>query len=48
MPKVFEMGFEANLKAEAEREDGRVKAKLGHILGRNSDEMDIGGNETTL
>ena len=29
-----------DLKAEAERGDGRVKVKLGHILGRNSDEMD--------
>ena len=37
-----------DLKAEAEMEDGRVKEKLGHVLGRNSDEMDSGGNETTL
>ena len=37
-----------DLKAEAEREDGRVKAKLGHVLGRDSDEMESGGNEITL
>ena len=37
-----------DLKAEAERQDGRVKARLGHVLGRDSDEMDSGGNETTL
>ena len=37
-----------DLKAEAEREDGRVKAKLGHVLGIDSDNMDIGGIETTL
>ena len=36
-----------DLKAEAERDDGRVKEKLGHVLGRNSDEMDSSGNETT-
>ena len=37
-----------DLKAEAEREDGMVKAKLGHVLGRDSDEMESGGNEITL
>ena len=37
-----------DLKAEAEKEDGRVKAKLGYVLGRDSDEMDSGGNETAL
>jgi len=36
-----------DMKAEAEREDGSVKVKLGHVLGRDSDEMDCGGNETT-
>ncbi|KAF8798995.1 hypothetical protein BYT27DRAFT_7177307 [Phlegmacium glaucopus] len=33
-----------DLKAEAEREDGRVKMKLGQVLGRDSDQM---GNEPT-
>ena len=37
-----------DLKAEAKREDGRVKVKLGHVLGRESDEMDSSGNETTV
>jgi DNA mismatch repair protein MSH5 len=36
-----------DLKDEAEREDGRVKVKLGHVLGRVSNEMDSAGNETT-
>jgi len=36
-----------DLKAEAEKEDGRVKMKLGDVLGRDPDEMGTGGDETT-
>ena len=45
--KVCRRFLRWDLKAEAEREDGRVKEKLGHVLGRDSDEMDSGVNETT-
>jgi DNA mismatch repair protein MSH5 len=31
-----------DLKAEAEMEDNKVNMKLGHVLGRASDQMDSG------
>lgn len=34
-----------DLKAEAEREDGRVKAKLGEVLGKESDGLGNGGDD---
>lgn len=46
--KVCRRFLRWDMKAEAEREDGWVKVKLGHVLGRDSDEMDSGGNETTV
>lgn len=38
--------LEWDLKAEAEKEDGSVKLKLGYVLGRESNEMASGGDET--
>ena len=45
--KVCRRFLRWDLKAdsEVEGEDGWVKVKLGHVLGRDSDEM---GNETTV